>query len=67
MKTDLDALTRELGAAAERLRSGELEPAEAAAEVERCAELAGRLGAELERAARAAEREAPPESQERLL
>jgi len=64
---DLDTLVRELSDAAARLRAGEMDPVEAAAEVERCAELAGRVGAELDRAAREAEREAPAEGQEQLL
>ena len=46
---------------AERLRSEQLEPAEAAELVERCAELAGRVGGELDARGRAAE------GQERLL
>ncbi|MGI9081939.1 MAG: hypothetical protein ACR2FZ_06630 [Thermoleophilaceae bacterium] len=67
MTPDLDTLVRELSDAAARLRAGEMDPVEAAAEVERCAELAGRVGAELDRAAREAEREAPAEGQEQLL
>jgi hypothetical protein len=35
--------------------------------VERCAELAGRIGADLDRAGREAERDAPDEGQEQLL
>jgi hypothetical protein len=62
----LDRLIAELDDTAERLRSGELEPAEAAEVVERCAELAGRIGAELDRAGREAET-GPGEGQEQLL
>ena len=46
---------------AERLRGEELEPGEAAELVERCAELAARVGGELDARGRAAE------GQERLL
>jgi hypothetical protein len=64
--SDLDALAQELERLAAQLRSGELEGPEAAAAVERCAELAARLGAELDSAAREAER-GDLEGQERLL
>jgi hypothetical protein len=67
MNSDLDALITQLDAAAARLRSGEIDPEEAAALIERCAELAGRLGAELDRAAREVEREPAAEGQEQLL
>ena len=63
MTPDLDSLIRELEAAAARLRAGEMEADEAAGRVERGAELAGRLGAELDRAAR----EPTAEGQEQLL
>jgi len=63
----LDTVVRELSDAAARLRAGDMDPIEAAAEVERCAELAGRVGAELDRAAREAAREAPDDGQEQLL
>jgi hypothetical protein len=63
----LDTLVRELDDAAARLRADEMPPAEAADLVERCAELAGRIGAELDRAGREAERDAPAEGQEQLL
>jgi hypothetical protein len=59
--TDLDQLIRELESTAERLRSEQLEPAEAAELVDRCAELAARVGGELDARGRAAE------GQERLL
>jgi len=62
----LDAAASELEAAAGRLRAGDLGPDEAAALVERCAELAARLGSELDRAARAAA-EPMPTGQETLL
>ena len=58
---DLDALIEELERTAERLRAGDVDPDEAAALVERCAELAGRLGSGLDAEAR------ETEGQERLL
>jgi len=61
MTDDLDALIHELESVAGRLRGEQLDPAEAADLVERCAELAGRLGGELDAKGRAAE------GQERLL
>jgi len=67
MTTELETLVRELSDAATGLRTGDLDAMEAAALVERCAELAGRVGAELDRAAREAEREPPAEGQEELL
>lgn len=67
MTHDLDTLVRELKDAAARLRAGEMDADEAAAQVERCAELAGRLGAELDRAARESERRPLLEGQEQLL
>jgi hypothetical protein len=67
MTSEIDALIRELENASARLRSGEMEADEAAGLVERCAELAGRVGAELDRAAREADREAPGDGQEQLL
>jgi hypothetical protein len=60
----VSALAEELEAVAERLRSGSLEQDEAASLVERCAELAGRLGAEIDARARVA---GEAEGQERLL
>jgi hypothetical protein len=60
----VSALAEELEAVADRLRSGSLEREEAAALVERCAELAGRLGAEIDTRARVA---GEAEGQERLL
>jgi hypothetical protein len=61
---ELDTLVRELEDVAERLRAGDLEAAEAAALVERCAELAARIGTELDAQSRAA---SEAEGQERLL
>jgi hypothetical protein len=60
----LDSLVRELEEVAERLRSGEVPPQEAAGLVDRCAELAGRVGSELDAQSRAA---SETEGQERLL
>jgi len=51
--SELEAIARELEQAAARLRDQEVDPAEAADLVERCAELATRAGQELEREARA--------------
>jgi hypothetical protein len=62
---NIDDLARELEEAAIQLRGGELEAAAAADLVERCAELAARLGGELERQARSGE--AGPPGQESLL
>jgi exonuclease VII small subunit len=64
--TRLDSLIEELEQTASRLRAGELEPDDAAAAVERCAELASQLGGELDARARAASAEEPP-GQEKLL
>jgi exonuclease VII small subunit len=60
----LEALVAELESAADRLRSGALDAEEAAQLVERCAELAARIGSELDARSRAA---ADVEGQERLL
>ncbi len=67
MTSAIDTVIRELEEASGRLRAGEMEPDEAARLVERCAELAARVGAELDRAAREADRDAPGDGQERLL
>ena len=61
--TALDDAIAELERAAERLRGEELTPEEAAELVERCAEIAARVGGELDR--RAAGDTAP--GQETLL
>jgi hypothetical protein len=60
----LRRLTEELEGVADRLRSGSLGSEEAAALVERCAELAAQLGSELDVRAREA---SETEGQERLL
>ena len=68
--TQLDSLVTELERAAARLREGNLERAEAAGLVQRCADLAARLSGELDDLARASARadsgEARP-GQEELL
>jgi hypothetical protein len=61
----LDELIGELEQTAARLRFEELDPAQAAALVDRCAELAVALGAGLDRAGR--EPDLPAEGQEQLL
>jgi hypothetical protein len=61
---ELRSLVEELESVAARLRSGEVEGEEAARLVDRCAELAGRVGAELDAESRAA---SEVEGQERLL
>ena len=60
----LTALAEELEAVADKLRADAVDPDEAADMVERCADLAARLGAELDARARAA---SESEDQERLL
>jgi hypothetical protein len=60
----LDGLVRELEDVAARLRSGEVPSEEAASLVDRCAELAARVGSELDAQSRAA---SEAEGQERLL
>jgi exonuclease VII small subunit len=59
----LEDMIGELERAAARLRSGEIEGEEAAALVERCAELAAGADAALDREARSG----PPPGQEELL
>jgi hypothetical protein len=59
--SDLDSLIEELEGVAQRLRTGELDPDEAAQLVDRCAELAARIGSGLDTEAR------ETEGQERLL
>jgi hypothetical protein len=61
MSEQVESLAAELERAAGRLRSGDIEPAEAADLVQRCAQLATQLGAELDR------RAAEDGKQERLL
>jgi hypothetical protein len=60
----LTALAEELESVADKLRADAIDADEAADLVERCAELAGRLGAEVDARARGA---AESEGQERLL
>ena len=62
----IDGLVAELERTAEALRAGRLDGPEAAEAVERCAELATRLGAELDRLARARPQSQGP-GQEALL
>jgi hypothetical protein len=62
----IDELVTELEQAATRLRQGELNQGEAAELVERCADLANRVGAGLEREARDSAAGEPP-GQEQLL
>jgi hypothetical protein len=62
----LDSLIDELEQTAARLRSGELDAQAAARAVERCAEIASELGADLDLQARAATAGEPP-GQEKLL
>jgi primosomal protein N'' len=64
-ETSLQDLVQELEQAATQLRSGELDSAAAADLIERCADLAARLGAELEALARKGEGGSP--GQETLL
>jgi hypothetical protein len=60
----LTALSEELESVADKLRSDAIDSDEAADLVERCAEIAARLGAEIDGRARGA---AESEGQERLL
>ena len=64
MSERLDPLVEELRALAARLRSDDVPPDEAAELVESCAQLAARIGAELDTESRAA---SEAEGQERLL
>ena len=67
MSTDaLDAVVEKLERAATELRSGDLEPARAAALVDECARLAADAGQQLDRAMRAADSGTPPPDQLRL-
>ncbi|MFL5893483.1 MAG: hypothetical protein ACJ76Z_00045 [Thermoleophilaceae bacterium] len=65
MRQDIDQLVEELEDAAAQLRSGELAPEDAARTVSRCAELAARLGAQLDELAREPDETLP--GQEELL
>ena len=62
----IEDLIAELEQAAARLREGKLDQGEAAQLVERCADLAGRVGSALEREARSSEA-GSPRGQEQLL
>jgi exonuclease VII small subunit len=62
---ELEELVSELENTADQLRAGDLSPEDAAAAVERCAELAARVGATLDAQAREPEETLP--GQEELL
>jgi hypothetical protein len=66
MSVPLEDAIAELQQAAERLRAGDLDGDEAAALVERCADLAADIGQALEREVREARAEPLP-GQERLI
>ncbi len=70
MSDDLDYALAELEAAATKLQAGQVEGPEAAAVVQRCAELASQIAADLDHRSREVHEELPeadlPE-QERLL
>ena len=66
-RTDLEDLVADLEQTAARLRQGDIEREEAAALVERSAELANRIGGQLERDARGAAAGDGPGAQEQLL
>jgi hypothetical protein len=65
MNAELEELVQELESTADQLRAGDLSPEDAAVVVERCAELAGRVGSALEAQAREPEEALP--GQEELL
>lgn len=65
MTPELEELVSELENTADQLRAGDLSPEDAAAAVERCAELAARVGATLDAQAREPEEALP--GQEELL
>ncbi len=64
MSERLESLARQLESVAAKLRAGDVDADEAASLVERCAELAGEIGSELDAESRGA---AESEGQERLL
>ena len=64
MNERLETLSQELESVAAKLRAGDVDADEAASLVERCAELAGEIGSELDAESRSA---AESEGQERLL
>jgi exonuclease VII small subunit len=59
MTPELEELVAELENTADQLRAGDLSPEDAAAAVERCAELAARVGATLDAQAREPEETLP--------
>ncbi len=65
MNTELEELVSELENTADQLRAGDLSPEDAALAIDRCAELAGRVGAALDAKAREPEETLP--GQEELL
>ena len=65
MTPELEELVSELENTADQLRAGDLSPEDAAVAVERCAELAARVGATLDAQAREPEEALP--GQEELL
>ena len=65
MNSELEELVSELENTADQLRAGDLSPEDAAAAVERCAELAARVGATLDAQAREPDETLP--GQEELL
>ena len=65
MTPELQELVAELENTADQLRAGDLSPEDAAAAVERCAELAARVGATLDAQAREPDETLP--GQEELL
>jgi hypothetical protein len=65
MNPELEELVAELENTADQLRAGDLSPEDAAGAVERCAALAGRVGAALEAQAREPDDALP--GQEELL
>lgn len=65
MTPELEELVSELENTADQLRAGDLSPEDAAAAVERCAELAARVGATLDAQAREPDDALP--GQEELL
>lgn len=67
MRQELEEAIHELEDAARELRGEDLSQERAAELVDRCAEIAARIGGELDRAARDAERDAPAAGQEQLL
>jgi hypothetical protein len=67
VSSELEKAVRELEQVARELREPGIDADRAAELVDRCAEIAAAIGAELDRAARDAERDLPATGQERLL